>query len=369
MIGKRGGLLVATILVTLIWTANSSAQGILPPPGSAPVPIGPPPSIAPVAPPITDPAPGPGPIISRPVPIITQPVPVPPPSGLAPQQPLFPPPPPGPPPSTIGSPYGNPDRQELFFFTWDLQFTAPSVSNHLNNTVTLPGGATKTINIPGVALDFTVVPGFVLGYRLPERLGEFSVGYRFLITEGKSAQTANGVQTDFRSRLDFNEFDFDYATVHYEVEPHWFLQARIGGRVNWTYYDTRATVANLEDRESSYFAGAGPHIGLDLERRNLLMGFGFFAKVDGAVLIGQNDQHFGESVQNGFSASTQPLRKTLAVPTLQAQVGLSYTPPRMDWLRFRAGYQFERWFDFGNAAGSRLDLTTQGGFLQGEIDF
>ena len=92
--------------------------------------------------------------------------------------------------------------------------------------------------------------------------------------------------------------------------------------------------------------------------------------VDVAVLIGQDQQTFAENntVAN-FVSITEPTRTTLVVPTIQAQVGLSYTPPRFEHLRFRVGYQFEQWFNLGNVQNSSLNLTTQGGFLRGEIDF
>ena len=125
------------------------------------------------------------------------------------------------------------------FFSTELQFVAPAVANRLSNTVVLPDGTTRTIAIPGQPLDFTVSPLLEVGWRLPDHTGQFSFGYRFLTTQGTSSETVGGVETGFRSRFDFNELNFDYGTAPWEFEPHWFLQARIGARVSWTYYDTR----------------------------------------------------------------------------------------------------------------------------------
>ena len=88
------------------------------------------------------------------------------------------------------------------------------------------------------------------------------------------------------------------------------------------------------------------------------------------MLIGQDRQKFSETntVAN-FITVNEPDRVTLAVPTIQAQLGISYTPVRYDFLHFRAGYQFEEWFNFGNVQGSSLNLTTQGGFIRAELDF
>jgi hypothetical protein len=91
--------------------------------------------------------------------------------------------------------------------------------------------------------------------------------------------------------------------------------------------------------------------------------------VDGAVLIGEVRQHFAEEFDGVLVGATDPRRTTLAVPTIQAQVGVSYSPPSFERLRFRAGYQFEQWFNLGNVEGSHLNLLMQGGFVRGEIDF
>jgi hypothetical protein len=362
MFTKRGWL-VATIVGTLGLVSHVAAQ-----PPAAPVPVLPDAAPLPTTPPISV---GPGPTISRPVAVVTQPVQVPPPSPsvtLPPYQPpVYNPPPPGPAPQS----YGIAPPEPLGFFNVELQFVAPTVSNHLNNTIVLPDGSTKTIAIPGVGLDFTVAPLLEIGFRLPESAGQFSFGYRFLTTQGNSSQTADGIETDFRSRLDYNEVNFDFGTSRWEFEPHWFLQSRIGARVAWIYYDTQARTdaLGLKDFEKNYFVGAGPHLSLDVER-TFAMGLGLFAKVDGAVLIGQTEQAFTETdTLGGFVSITQPERTTLAVPTIQAQLGVSYTPPRFEHLRFRAGYQFEQWFNVGNVQNSSLNVMTQGGFIRGEIDF
>jgi hypothetical protein len=272
-----------------------------------------------------------------------------------------------PPPGNYGIPsptYGGCD-QRPFFFSAELQFLKPEVHNRMDNAVPVPGG-TGLVAIPGSSLDFTVAPKIEFGYRLPDTAGQFSIGYRFMDVEGtRTRDTIIGPATSTRSRLDFNEFDFDYATARYEPAPRWYLQWRLGARVTWVYYDTDAKVPGIIERESNDFVGAGPHLGFDAERHfDVLPAFSLFAHLDGAVLIGQDQQHFAIE-----PFVFTPDRKTLTVPTLQAQLGVGYTPPAFPWLRFRAGYQYEHWFNVGNLGGSHLDMTFQGAFLRGEIDF
>src|SRR5207247_6492711 len=136
----------------------------------------------------------------------------------------------------IGTPYGC-ERESLLFFNWELQLLFPAMANHLNNTVILPDGSAKSIAIPGSKLDFTVAPLVEVGFRLPDHLGQFSFSYRFIVTEGTETQNINGMDATVRSRLDLNDFNFDYATAPFEFEPHWFIQGRIGARMNSIFYE------------------------------------------------------------------------------------------------------------------------------------
>ena len=225
------------------------------------------------------------------------------------------------------------------------------------------------VAIPGNNLGVTVAPKLEVGYRLDDSLGQLSLAYRFVASDGTGGRVVDGIPLNSRSRLSLNQFDLDYGTAPYSPEPHWNLQSRVGIRLGSVYYDTRQCNDFLEQRESNYFLGAGPHASLTVERQLILSNFAVFAKVDGAVLVGQTRQNFTTNVTDVFDASLQPPRKTLTVPTLQVQVGLSYTPSGMDWLHFRAGYQWEEWFNLGNVQNSHLDLSLQGGFLGGEINF
>jgi Legionella pneumophila major outer membrane protein precursor len=344
--------LAAALLGLFGLTGRSAAQTTLPP---APVIVVPP------APP------GPGPIIARPgAPIVTPPVavPPPPPPGFQPA-PL---PPPVAPVAPVVPVYG-PEQPNPFFVSVDLAVLFPTMSIKLKNEIPVAGG-TDTINVPGVGLDTTLSPRIEFGYRLPDTQGQFSFAYRFISTQGTgTSETDLGTDTNLRSRLDLNQLDFDYATARYSPEPRWDIQWRLGARAVGVFSDTSETKGAFEKSASNYFVGAGPHLGFEVEHRsNILPAFGFFANVDGAVLIGQDEQKF-HLEEPGFSTLLEAPRKTLTVPTVSAQAGISYTPPGANWLHFRAGYQFEHWFDLGNVGQSRLDMSAHGPFLHGQIDF
>ena len=366
-------LWLATVSAILGCAGTAAGQGLLPPPPPAnPDPLlqGPGPVITrpggiAVTPPVTVPPPTPIPVVPGPPP--ASPFPPPPPPGSA-----FPAPPPGPvvaPPYGIPTaPYGQKAEPEIFF-NWDLEFLFPVASNHLQNTVPTPGGPVN-VAIPGADLGFTVAPRLEIGYRLPDNVGQLSFAYRFIASEGTETQTLNGENFDVKSRLNLNEFSFDYTTAAWSPAPRLNLEGWIGGRVDTIFYDTRATNTVANVHESNYFVGAGPHIGGEVNQQ---LEFGdvcpacispLFGKVDGAALIGECQQEFSAN-----SPAFEPPRKSLTVETVQVQIGLAYTPPSIERLHFRLGYQFEEWFNLGNLNNSHMNLTTQGGFLGGEFDF
>src|SRR5262249_55093255 len=128
------------------------------------------------------------------------------------------------------------------------------------------------------------------------------------------------------------------------------------------------------------FFGAGPHARLDVERRlDLMPGVALFGRLDGAVLIGQVQQRFRETVgaDDFLLTSVNTIRRTQSVPVLNVQTGLSYTPQGMKNLHFSTGYTYEHYFYVGNLGidnngspfGSHGEFWSQGWFLRGQIDF
>jgi len=88
--------------------------------------------------------------------------------------------------------------------------------------------------------------------------------------------------------------------------------------------------------------------------------------------VGQIHQRFHDGgVQTdgtGFSFDDTQQR-TQSVPVLTLRAGFSYTPPRLEFVHFTAGYEFERWWDLARLGGSKGELTDQGVFLRAEFDY
>ena len=191
---------------------------------------------------------------------------------------------------------------------------------------------------------------------------------------GTSTAPRTSATLNFRSRLDLNQFDFDYVAAPYSPAPFWDLRGRIGIRLADVFYDSTAQLTGLAERHTSNnFIGAGPHFGLDAERRfKVVDGLAAFGRLDGAVLVGQVHQRFHEGflLDDGTTFAGDDTRQgTQSVPVLTLQAGLAYTPPRMDYIHFTFGYQFEDWWNVGRLDGSQGSLSDQGIFFRSEFDF
>ncbi len=301
--------------------------------------------------------------------------------GVAPLPPPPPPPPslpppPPPPPNLWAGPAGwNPVRAEPpgFFIDAGIDILGPEVSNHLSGTVPLPSGGSTTVALPGARLDWTAMPSFDIGYRLPEGLGAFSFGYRFLAAEGRESSAGFDGTDELRSRLNINIFDFDYRTIVYEPLPRLEVQGCVGIRLGTSYYDSELTGALTDTRESNYYVGAGPHAAIDLNRRiPLVPGLAFVGKIDGAVLVGDDKQRFLTTEFDPSGNGTQfeiEQRRTVTSEMLAIEAGLGYRPPDLECLRLSTGYRYEQWWNMGRSGGSGIDLTTNGFFLRVEYGF
>src|SRR5258708_2338446 len=79
--------------------------------------------------------------------------------------------------------------------------------------------------VPGASLDWTGSPRVVLGYRLDNGAGAFTVSFRSLVSQGSST-LPNFDPAGFgfiQSRLNANIVDLDYSVTPIEVAPFWFL--------------------------------------------------------------------------------------------------------------------------------------------------
>jgi hypothetical protein len=283
-----------------------------------------------------------------------------------------------PPPPASPFPVGDPGsglcnavNPNPWFFDVELDFIGPTVKNHLRANVTRTDGSMTTVSVAKTDLDWTVMPRLEIGYRLPDNSGAFAFGYRFLVSEGTGGDGHGG---GLRSRIDLNVFDFDYISPTREFYPRWDLTWRVGARLATSFYDARDLFADgTGQRASNYFVGAGPHGGVEIDRRlPLVPGLSVVGRIDGSVLIGEIDQRYVDTIGGIDDAvlATQRLhRKTQTVEVLMLEAGVRYVPPGMECLSFSAGYQVERWFDVGHSGGANLETTTQGLFLRGQIDF
>src|SRR5262249_19132355 len=156
------------------------------------------------------------------------------------------------------------------------------------------------LSVPTTKLPWTASPLFELGYRLPDGLGVVAANYRFLVAEGTETRTIDGAAFSLRTRIDINQFDLDIGGGPYSPQPRWNLSWRFGARIADVFYDSRASNAALLQQGSNDFVGAGPHARLDVERQiGLLPGLSLFGRIDGAVIVGQINQHFQEQVTDG----------------------------------------------------------------------
>jgi hypothetical protein len=302
-------------------------------------------------------------------------------SGLAPLPPLPPPPPspplpPPPPPNLWAGPAGwNPVHPEPpgWFLDASIDILGPAVGNRLTGTVPLPSGGTATVALPGARLDWTAMPSFDIGYRLPDGVGAFTLGYRFLASEGKEFPLGPDGTDELRSRLNINIFDLDYRTTIFEPLPRLQVQGIIGARLGTSFYDTQLSGAATDTHETNYYVAAGPHAAIDLNRRiPLVPGLALVAKIDGAILVGDDEQRFSTTTFDAFGNGTSSeltYRHTVTSEMLAIEAGLSYRFPDLDCLRLSTGYRYEQWWDMGRSNGSATDLTTNGFFLRLEYGF
>lgn len=193
-----------------------------------------------------------------------------------------------------------------------------------------------------------------------------------LATQGRSAYpefdpTGNAT---LRSRLDANITIAEYTSREFALWPLCDMKAHVGACVPSIYFDSHAFGAQRETRFSSYYFGAGPHLGFDFWRPTGVPGLELYARTGMALTVGWLQQRFEDSeIAPGLPAARgfSDLRIVREVPTAHFQVGVSYAPPLANQqLRFVAGYTFERWWYLAQTDDSRGELTVQGLFLRAE---
>jgi hypothetical protein len=364
-----------TLLVGVAWqgTDSCSAQQL----PANPVPVAPPsgPTVAPPPPMPAQPAPG----LASPV-----------------YPPPYPPPPPPLPPFAYGNPYEDtngpllrgdplldrvPNNPPGLFAAIEGDLVWVHISNHVTGNVAVDGFV-DTIHLPTAELEFTGAPKFLLGWRFPQGFGEFQASYRSLVTEGgHNIPNFDPAGEGFlKSRLNMNVVDLDYSTQDIPLMTtmpgqQWDAKFFVGARIAGVFFDSRAEGFFMEQRSSNNFFGAGPQVGMETYYYfHDAPGLALYGKLEGSVVIGRIHQSFSETFfdEDGvpFLGGSSSQRGSQAVPVLELQAGLSWTPLyTARWLRFTGGYHFEQWWDVGTLGGSRSDLTSQGFFIRSEFHF
>jgi hypothetical protein len=230
--------------------------------------------------------------------------------------------------------------------------------------------------VPEATLHWTVSPFVEVGRVLPDDLGLFALGYRFLTSTGSSTVIGpDGGTANVHSQIDFNVLDFDYGIPTIHFAPHWDYSWRLGFRLAQAYFDSTLTEPSLSLRATDWFLGGGIHARFDLRREYcFLPGLSSFIRLEGSALIGQIHQHFYETLNNPDGTSTSAttyLHGTQTVPIFSFQAGLSYSPPSWQHFQLSVGFQAEEWYHLGRFSGtdSRGDFYSNGVFLRAGFDY
>ena len=280
------------------------------------------------------------------------------------------------------------DLPELPAVGWfagaEASLVGPHVKNEVKNVVPFAGRLDQ-IALPSANLDWTVSPRFEVGYRLPSGFGEFSLGYRFLASQGSQSSEQMFGPATLSSRLDINTFDFDYSSRDISLGENWIMKWTVGGRLAFLYFDSQANQAFalpgspdffLDQRTTNYFAGFGPHAGLELTRRIQGTGLSLIGKADFATLLGRTHQSFLEASSIPVPGSFLPSSElhtsgSQNVPMVSTDAGIGWQPPAYPFAQFFFGYHFEYWWNAGRLSTSdaRGQISDEGVTLRAEFVF
>ncbi len=298
----------------------------------------------------------------------------------------------GPPRSLVPDHYFEPDPlldpPLLPSWGWfagaEASLVGAHVKNELQNCVPF-AGRMDTIALQSAPLDWTVSPRVEIGYRLPSGFGEFSLGYRFLTTQGSESAELPLGPASLSSGLSINTFDFDYASRELSLGDNWVMKWRLGGRLAVFYFDSQAFQAFnepalpafvLAQHTTNLYAGFGPHAGLELTRHIGGSGFSFVGGADFATLLGRTKQDFLEATSitppnSPFNVSELRVSGSQDVPMVTADAGIGWQPPAYPFAQFFVGYHFEYWWNAGrlSTSSSRGEVSDEGVTFRAEFVF
>ena len=261
-----------------------------------------------------------------------------------------------------------------WFGTLDVGVLKPRVTQRISGVVAATG---DTVQLPTAPLDWTGSPRVGLGYRFLNA-GELVLTYQSVVSDGGAPFPTFSPAGDgtLRSRLNLNVVSLDWAGVENSFGPNWGMKWRAGVAYANVYFDSTATAADLFQRTSALVNGVGPHVGLELWRALPWSGWSLFGRLDGMYLALPSSQKEVEAIPqpDGSTVSGLERRNYVATPTeFAVDAGLSYTTPHLGvgrWVRFTAGYHFERWWSLGASSHSAdMGLRLQGVIFRAEITY
>ena len=113
----------------------------------------------------------------------------------------------------------------------------------------------------------------------------------------------------------------------------------------------------LDQRTTNFFAGFGPHAGLELEDKIQGTGLSLIGKADFATILGRVHQGFLEASSvpppgSPFCSSEVHVSGSQDVPMVTTDAGIGWQPPAYPFAQFFLGYHFEYWWNAGRLSTS-----------------
>ncbi len=279
----------------------------------------------------------------------------------------------------------TPDMPKSGWFTaLDLQLAAPHVFQFLYNGVTAGSRAPDFVNLPNRGLDWTLAPRLEIGYQLPSGFGGFSIAYRNVSSSGNFSSSFLGPDgaANLTSQLSVHIVDLDYVTKQFTQSDKWEMRWRAGVRTTVVFYDSilnqsvgeaSSGTGILQQQASNFYAGVGPHVGVELRRHFVgVPGLSFLGAADFGGVIGRVKQGFNETAQDplspsGVSFGQDMISSSQTVQMLNVRAGLDYRPQNYPNFNCFLGYQYDYWWGVGRFSlqpGSRGDLSISGFVLR-----
>lgn len=277
----------------------------------------------------------------------------------------------GPPAQDLEHPYFERDplldpsdwAQPGWFADAEVGVIKPHVS--FATATPVPAGAGVLTSAPVVQIgsahfNWTAAPRLEIGYRLPSGFGEFSVSDRYFHAAGNDTITVPSGPASRHSSLMVNYTDLDYASRELTPWNNWSLKFRGGVRFAQTSFITtlaepfaEAAAANsfFSQRQTNSASGAGPHFGLQLDRRFPRRGLTLVGQADIADLFMRTHQVSSGTLTTltpagGFDTGVANTTFIQQNPIMTFQLGLNYQPQRWRNSRLYFGYFGQFWYLF-----------------------